>query len=124
MAAKKKAARKKTARKVQPAKLVQAIEKELKVISKQIEKRLAPLRKEIDKAERKAGTRGAKLLREARHKLNTVDLKGRSDLDQFLRRRRRELSKALTELEGTVKPARKTAKRKKATRKKTVRKTA
>ncbi len=118
MAVKKKTAKKKAARKKQPLKLLDSVDKELKDISRQIEKSLAPLRKEIEKAERKAGTEGARLLREARHKLNGVNLKGQSELDQFLRKKRRELSKTLSGLEKAVRPKRKAPARKKATRKK------
>jgi hypothetical protein len=115
------ATRKKTARKKTGGQLLKSIDKELSDLSKAIEKNLAPLRREIDKAERKAGTEGARLLREARSRLNQVEIKGHSDWTQFLRGSRRDLSKALTDLERSVRPKRKkTAKktRKKAARKK------
>ena len=41
------------------------VDKELDKLSKSIDRSLAPLRREIDKAERKAGTGSARLLREA-----------------------------------------------------------
>jgi hypothetical protein len=112
----KKTAKKKVAARKQAAAVVASIEKDLKNISKQIEKSLAPLRKEIDKAERKAGSGGARLLRQARAKLNAVDLKGHSELDAFLRKSRRELSKTLSDLERSVRP--KATARKKPARKK------
>ncbi len=114
MAAKKKTTRKRRSR----PDLLKDIDKELKALTKSIDKRLAPLRKEIEKAERRAGTEGARLLREARKRLNQVQIKGHSDVNKFIRSRRRDLSKALTDLEHSVRPARKTAKKKKAKTKK------
>ena len=105
--ARKKTGRKKAARKKTGGQLLKSIDKELSDLSKAIEKNLAPLRKEIDKAERKAGTEGARLLREARSRLNQVEIKGHSDWTQFLRGSRRDLSKALTGLERSVRPKRK-----------------
>jgi hypothetical protein len=116
-----KTTRKKTAARKRGKGLVDTIEKELADLSKAMEKRLAPLRKEIDKAERQAGTEGARLLREARRRLNKVEIKGQSDLEKFLRRSRRDLSKALTGLEQSVRPKRKKAARKKTARKKATR---
>jgi hypothetical protein len=112
-AGRKKGARKKTARKTSARakrdaeKLLSRINSEVKDLTKEVEKRLKPLQKEIEKAERKAGTQGARLLREARKRLNDVDLQGGSDMMSFLRKRRSDLSKAITELEGTVRPHRK-----------------
>lgn len=108
------AARKKSRRKS----LIDSIEKELKDLSKHVERRLAPLRKEVDKAERKAGTGTAKLLRQARARLNEVQISGDSELKKFLRQRKRQLSKGLTETEKVVRPKRK----KKASRKSPARK--
>ena len=80
------AARKKSRRKS----LIDSIEKELKDLSKDLERRLRPLRREVDKAEKKAGAGTAKLLREARARLNKVAIQGDSDLQKFLRQRRIE----------------------------------
>ena len=110
----KKASRKKTARQ-RGTQLLKTIDKEMSQLSKVVDKRLAPLRREIEKAERKAGTRGSKLLREARKRLNAVQIEGHSDLTKFLRKQRRELSHALTEIEHSVRPKRKKTTRKKAT---------
>jgi hypothetical protein len=121
------AARKKTARKKKVTRkktrakggaLIKAIDKELSGLSKAIDKRLAPLRKEIEKAERQAGSGGARLLREARKRLNEIEIKGHSDWTQFLQKSRRDLSGTLIGLERSVRPKRKkTAKKKKAARK-------
>jgi len=114
-----KAAKKKTTRKKARTgrRGLDALEKELAGLSKSIDKSLAPLRKEIDKAERQAGTEGARLLREARRRINQLEIKGHSDFTQFLLRSRRDLSSALTGLEKSVRPKRKATK-KKTTRKK------
>ena len=106
-ARKKKSGRKKSARRASGTDLAKRIEKELADLSKQIDKRLSPLRKEIDKAERKAGTGASRVIREARKRLNDIELGGQSDFKQFLRKRRRDLSHALTELSETVRPHRK-----------------
>ncbi len=53
------------------------------------------------------------MLREARKRLNDIELKGGSDVKKFLRQRRRDLSKALTDLSQTVRPSRKKTRRKK-----------
>lgn len=123
----KKSARRKTKLSKRGARLIDSIEKELADLSKSIDKRMGPLRKEIEKAERQAGSGGARLLREARRKLNQLEIKGHTDWNQFLRRSRRDLSKALTEFEQSVRPKRKTAKKKtkkKKAKKKTARKKA
>ena len=120
MATRKKTTRKKAGRKKITRKaLIKEIDKELAGLSKAVDKRLAPLLKEIDKAERQAGSEGARLLREARKRLNRVEIKGKSDWTQFLKKSQRELSGVLTDLERTVRP-----KRKKTTKKKTKKKTA
>ena len=120
MAARKKTARKKKAtRKKRSARgggLIGAIDKELSSLSKTIDKNLAPLRKEIEKAERQAGSEGARLLREARKRLNQIEIKGHSDWTQFLRKSRRDLSGTLAGIERSVRP-----KRKKTAKKKTAR---
>jgi hypothetical protein len=82
-------------------------EKELSDLTKQIDKRLAPLRRELEKAERRAGSGASRMLREARRRLDEVELKGGSDFAKFLRKRRRDLSHALSELAQAVRPARK-----------------
>jgi len=120
----KKTTRRKTAARKSTKTLVDSVEKEIADISKALDKQLAPLRKQIDKAERQAGTEGARLLREARKYLNAIEIKGHSDLNTFLKRSRRDVSKALTELEHTVRPKRKKTTRKKTARKKTTRKKA
>jgi hypothetical protein len=129
VAARKKTVRKKASRKKSPAsrarrpkggaQLLEAIDKELSDLSKAVDKNLAPLRRQIEKAERQAGREGARMLREARKRLNEVEIKGHSDWMQFLRRSRRELSKTLTDLESAVRPKRKTAAAKKTVRRKT-----
>ena len=117
MAAKKKAAKKKkTARKSKN--LVDVIEEELRDLSKDLERRLRPLQKQVGIAERKAGSATAKLLRQARARLNKLSIAGESDLKKFLRKQRRQISKGLTETEKAVRPKRK----KKAVRKKAARK--
>lgn len=121
----KKSARKKSARKKGGAKLIDTIEKELADLSKTVDKRVNTLRKEVDKAERKAGTEGARLLREAKKRLNKLEIGGHSEWRSFLRKSRRGLSDALSDLEKSVRPkkkaARKKAAKKKATRKKAAR---
>jgi hypothetical protein len=68
-------------------------------------------------AERQAGSEAAKLLRQARTRIHRVEIRGDSDAQKFLKQRRRQLSKGLTQVERTVRPKRK----KTATRKKTAR---
>lgn len=121
------AARKRTAKRSatgkKPAKkaknLVDSIEKELKDLSKDLERRLRPLQKQVGIAERKAGSATAKLLRQARARLNRLSIAGESDLKKFLRKQRRQISKGLSETEKAVRPKRK----KKPVRKKAGRKT-
>lgn len=104
---KKSRARKKTARRRKSrTDLGKRIEKEISDLSKQVEKRLKPLRQELDRAERKAGTGTSRVLRETRKRLNDIQLKGESNFKKFLRSRRRDLSKALTELSEAVRPSR------------------
>ena len=117
VAARKKTARKKTTRKKTTAKaLIKRVDREITAISKDVEKRLAPLRREIQKAERQAGTEASRLLRQARARLNKVEIKGTADWQKFLRQRRRDISKALGQIESAVRPKakKKTARRKKA----------
>ena len=117
-ARKKKTSRKKGAVRKRGGALLKTIDKELASLQRSIDRQLAPLRKEIEKAERQAGTGGARVIREARKRLNQIEIKGRSDWTQFLRKSRRDLSGALTELEKTVRPKKKKATKKKATKKK------
>jgi hypothetical protein len=93
--------------------LVQRIDRELTDLSKQIERRLAPLRREIRKAEKQAGSEAGRLLREARRRLDAVQVKGHADWQKFLRRSKRDLSAALGQLERSVAPVRRKAPRKK-----------
>ncbi len=116
-ARKKKTTRKKSAARKRGGALLKTIDKELASLSRSIDKQLAPLRKEIEKAERQAGTGSARVIREARKRLNQIEIKGHSDWTQFLRKSRRDLSGALTELEKSVRPKKKAAKKKKATKK-------
>ena len=64
-----------------------------------------------------AGSEAAKLLRQARARLNKVQIQGHSDVQKFLRKSRRQISKGLTSAERTVRPKRKTTARKKVARK-------
>ena len=91
--------------------LVQRIDREINDLSRQIERRLAPLRREIRKAEKQAGSEAARLLREARRRLDAVQVKGHADWQNFLRRSKRDLSTALGQLERSVAPARRPARR-------------
>lgn len=119
-ASRKKASRKKTAKQRKRAgdQLVKRLDKELKQLAKDIDRRLKPLQKEFQKAERRAGTEGARLLRQARKRVNAIDLGGHSDLMVFMRKQRRGISHALSELETGVRPHRKKAAgKKKAARK-------
>lgn len=115
MAAKKKS--RKASRKKRKS-LIDTIEKELSDIAKALEKRLSALRKELDKAERQASTGGARVIRDARKRINKIEIKGHSDFESFLKRQRRELSKTLTGLEKSVRPKKKKARKKKARAKK------
>ncbi len=110
VAAKKKATKKKAVRKKATKKkgdLVDSIEKELKDLSRDLERRLKPLQKQVGIAERKAGSATAKLLRQARAQLNKISIAGESDLKKFLRKQRRQISKGLSETEKAVRPKRK-----------------
>ncbi len=117
-AKKKKTTRKKGTAKKRGGALLKSLDKELSSLSKSIDKQLAPLRKELDKAERQAGSGSARLLREARKRRNQIEIKGHSDWTQFLRKSRRDLSGALSDLERTVRPKAKKKAAKKAARKK------
>jgi hypothetical protein len=92
--------------------LVQRIDREITDLSKQIERRIAPLRREIQRAEKQAGSEAARLLREARRRLDAVQVKGHADWQNFLRRSKRDLSKALGQLERSMSPVRRPARRK------------
>ena len=89
--------RKKSARraakrgKSKQAALLQTIDRELKDLAKQLEIRLRPLRKEIAKAEKRAGAGAAKLLGQVRARLGEVKITGHGDWEKFLRRSRADL---------------------------------
>jgi hypothetical protein len=123
--ARKKPTRRKTARR-RSGSVLDAIDRELADLSKQIDRRLAPLRREIERAERQVGTEAAKQLRRARRQLDQVTVTGHSDWKKFLRGSKRDLSRALGQLERSVRPVakKKAAGKKKAVRKKAARRTA
>lgn len=91
--ARKKKARKKTARKKAPS-LMKAVERELGGLSKRFDRQMDRLGSGLDKTQRDAGREAARLLRQARTRLD----------------------KTLVKLERSVRP--KPARKKKATRKK------
>jgi hypothetical protein len=113
MAARKRKTRSKKTRGRSGKSLVDSIQRQLKDLSREVDRRLRPIRKEIEKAERQGGREAARLLRQARARLNQVEVKGDSELSKFLRQRRRQLSMGIAQAERAVRP-----KRKKATRRK------
>lgn len=99
-------------RKAGQAASLDRIEGDLKELAKRMERALAPLRREIAKAEKRAGANAARLLRRARVALNKVEIGSRSDWHRFLRQSRSDLAKALGQLERSVQPKRTKAARK------------
>lgn len=112
------------ARKTSQRALLKTIDRELKDLSKQLEARLRPLRTEMAKAEKRAGSGAARLLGQAKARLGKVKITGHGDWEKFLRRSRADLTKALGQLERSVRKASKPKRRKAAGRKKTVRRKA
>ncbi len=99
-----------------PAAVVGAvIDRELAGLSRRVESQFRQLVGGVDRAQVEAAGEAARLLREARAQLGRIPLRGNSELDQFLRDTRRDLSGLLTRIEKTVRP---TAPRKNAARKK------
>ena len=127
MTARKKTARKKSIqRKANPKGLLHAADRELAQLSKRFDRRMVGLGRGIQKAEREAGREAAKLLHQARAKLDKMNVRGSSDWDKFLRDTKRDLSRTLGKLERSVRPqpVRKKKTAKKTPRKKTTRKKA
>jgi hypothetical protein len=113
VAARRKKARSRKTRARSGGSLVDSIQRQLKDLSREVDRRLEPIRKEIEKAEQQGGTGAARLLRQARARLNKVEVKGDSELSKFLRQSRSQISKGITQAERAVRP-----KRKKGTRRK------
>ena len=91
------------------------IDRELAGLSRRVGSQFRQLVGGVDRAQVEAAGEAARLLREARAQLGKIPLRGNSELDQFLRDTRRDLSGLLTRIEKTVRP---TAPRKKPAGKK------
>jgi hypothetical protein len=120
--ARKKSTRRKTARKSRPnaKSLLHAADRELAQLSNRFETQLALVGRETQPPPPHPGREAAKLLRQARAKLDKMQVRGSSEWDKFLRKSKRDLSQTLGKLEKTVSPKpkskKKTAKKKTATK--------
>ena len=107
--------------------MIDAADRELAMLSKRIEKQMARVEREIHKAERDLGREAAKLLHQARGKLDMMQVRGSSEWVKFLRESKRDLSKTLGKVERVIRPkpaAKKKTAKKKSAKKKTTRKKA
>ena len=118
-ATRRKAARKKVRRRKGPiARLEEELPKTLREYTKEVNKRLNHLEREVERGQAQARRRAARLIRQASHELGKHSGKGEKGWRGLTAPYRRDAVHLLRRLERAVAPARKKASRKKARRKK------
>lgn len=110
MAARKKSTTRKAARKGASAaarfeRLTEDLPPTLREFSKQVQKRLGALEKQIEQAQVDARRRAAKLLRTASHQLGRLEALGEGAFGRLTGPARKELIRLLNQLEKAIAPA-------------------